>query len=59
MDKRELPDLIINGVSGGAGGTYNSVRIDGVGKVTGPIVTRIFKGNGHMNLKNDLSAEEA
>ncbi|MEK4143483.1 hypothetical protein [Paenibacillus odorifer] len=59
MDKRQLPDLIINGVSGGAGGTYNSVKIDGVGKVTGPIVTRIFKGNGHMNLKNDLSAEEA
>lgn len=35
------------------------MRIDGVGKVTGSIVTRIFKGNGHMNLKNDLSAEEA
>lgn len=59
MDNRQLPDLIINGVSDGAGGTYNSVSIDGVGKVIGPIVTRIFKGNGIMKLMSDLTAEEA
>lgn len=59
MDKHQLPDLIINGVSGGAGGTYNNVNMDGVGKVVGPIVARMFKGNGHMNLNDDLTAEEA
>jgi cytoskeletal protein CcmA (bactofilin family) len=59
MDKQQLPDLIVNGVSGGAGGTYNRVQIDGVGKVVGPIVARMFNGNGHMNLNSDLTAEEA
>lgn len=59
MDKQQLPDLVVNGVSGGAGGTYNRVQIDGVGKVVGPIVARMFNGNGHMNLNSDLTAEEA
>lgn len=59
MDNQQLPDLKINGVSDGAGGTYNKVEIDGVGRVMGPLVARMFKGNGDMKLKNDLTVEEA
>lgn len=59
MDSEQLPDLIVSGVSGGAGGTYNNVTIDGVGKVTGSVQAQTFKGNGHVHLKNDLTAEEA
>jgi len=58
MAEYQLTDLIINGVSGAGGGTYDNVRIDGVGKVSGPIVARDFKGNGHIRLKADLTADE-
>lgn len=58
MEKVQLPDLIISGVSDGAGGSYDSISIDGVGKVIGPLVARIFKGNGHIRLRSDLTAGE-
>ncbi|AJS59534.1 hypothetical protein [Paenibacillus sp. IHBB 10380] len=58
MEKNQLSDLIINGVSQAAGGTYDNVRIDGVGKVSGSIEARIFKGNGHMHFKADITAGE-
>lgn len=59
MDREKLPDLIINGVSGGAGGTYNNVAIDGVGTVTGSVLAQIFKGNGQIRMKKDLTVKEA
>lgn len=58
MEKNQLSDLIINGVSGAGGGTYNNVKIDGVGNINGSIVTRNFRGNGLMHLNADITAEE-
>ncbi|MRN53278.1 hypothetical protein [Paenibacillus monticola] len=58
MEQVQLPDLIISGVSDGAGGSCDSVSIDAVGKVIGPLVARIFKGNGHIRLRSDLTAAE-
>ncbi|NIK76526.1 cytoskeletal protein CcmA (bactofilin family) [Paenibacillus castaneae] len=58
MEKMPLSDLIINGVSGAGGGTYDNVRIDGVGKVNGAIEARSFKGNGHVHLNDDVKAIE-
>jgi cytoskeletal protein CcmA (bactofilin family) len=58
MEEYPLSDLVINGVSGAAGGTYENVRIEGVGKVSGTIVARRFNGNGHIRLKADITADE-
>lgn len=58
MEKNQLSDLIINGVSGAGGGNYNNVKIDGVGKVNGSIVACNFRGNGVMQFKADITTEE-
>ncbi|MGG1633300.1 hypothetical protein [Paenibacillus sp. NRS-1760] len=58
MMEYQLSDLKISGVSGAAGGSYDNVSIDGVGKVSGPIVARRFKGNGHIRMKAHLTADE-
>ncbi|MFE4710021.1 MULTISPECIES: hypothetical protein [unclassified Paenibacillus] len=51
-------DLVIAGVGGASGGTYDTVRLDGVATVNGSVEARIFKGNGHVHMKGDLRAEE-
>lgn len=51
-------DLVIAGVGGASGGTYDTVRIDGVGTVNGSVEARIVTGNGHINMKGDLRAGE-
>jgi cytoskeletal protein CcmA (bactofilin family) len=56
--EKHVSDLVINGISGAAGGTYNSVRIDGIGTINGAVKARTFKANGLMRLKGDLAAEE-
>ncbi|MCL6602272.1 MAG: hypothetical protein K6T94_05285 [Paenibacillus sp.] len=58
MIKKQLPDLIINGVSGGSGGNYDRVIIEGVGKVTSDTTSRVFKGNGLIRVNGDLTADE-
>jgi len=58
VNKQLLPDLIINGVSNAAGGTYDRVTIDGVGKVKGNLTSNVFKGNGTLRIKGDLSARD-
>jgi len=58
MNLEKLPDLIIEGVSGASGGTYDKVRIEGVGRVDGGITANVFKGNGQIRVKGDLAAGE-
>ncbi|QWU14549.1 hypothetical protein SAMN04487895_106314 [Paenibacillus sophorae] len=53
-----LSDLIINGVGSAAGGTYDKVLIDGVGKVEGSLTARIFKANGQIRVKGELETVE-
>ncbi|MFX3633967.1 MAG: hypothetical protein ACE3L7_26790 [Candidatus Pristimantibacillus sp.] len=58
MEGNQLSDLLIEGISGASGGTYENVKIDGVGKISDSIVARTFKGNGHMHFKANLTAQE-
>ncbi|MFC5702837.1 hypothetical protein ACFPVX_16240 [Cohnella faecalis] len=54
----QLTDLIIDGVSSSAGGQYRNVKINGVGKVGGELVSRTFAANGHISVQGSLRTEE-
>ncbi|MDQ0192892.1 hypothetical protein [Paenibacillus wynnii] len=58
MNKNQLPDMIISGVSDAAGGSYDQVIIDGVGRIKGAVTSRVFRGNGNIHVMGDLAAEE-
>ncbi|MFC5530066.1 hypothetical protein [Cohnella yongneupensis] len=58
MIKSGLPDLVVNGVSTAAGGTYGNVKIDGVGKVSGDIDAKTIKANGVIRMNGAVKAEE-
>ncbi|WP_379129452.1 hypothetical protein [Paenibacillus sp. sgz500958] len=58
MEMAKLPDLICEGVSSAAGGTYDQVKIEGVGTATGSVIANTFKGNGNIRVKGDLAAGE-
>lgn len=55
--QRRLPDLIINGVSSASGGQYDTVSIDGVGKVEGDLLSRTFKANGHIKVNGSMRTD--
>ena len=58
MEKKELPDLLMDGVSTAAGGTYNKVDINGVSKINGALSAHTYKCDGVMKLNGDLAAED-
>ncbi|WP_342561717.1 hypothetical protein NST84_18925 [Paenibacillus sp. FSL R7-0345] len=58
MDEQQLPDLLLTGVTGGAGGRYNKVSLDGVCKVNGNVSARMFQGNGVITVLGDAVTEE-
>ncbi|MHA6533406.1 hypothetical protein [Paenibacillus sp. BAC0078] len=58
MDKGNVPDLKFAGLGGAAGGLYNNVILDGVGRINGPVTARTFKGNGLIKLGGSLAVEE-
>jgi len=58
LTKEQLPNLLIKGVSDAAGGTYDSVQIDGMCKIGDSISARNFQGNGRIRVNGDLSAGE-
>jgi cytoskeletal protein CcmA (bactofilin family) len=57
MEKKVLPDLLMDGVGTAAGGTYNIVNINGVCKVNGALNAHTYKCDGVMKLNGDLAAE--
>ncbi|MFD1774264.1 hypothetical protein [Paenibacillus rhizophilus] len=57
-DEGQLPDLILNGVGSAAGGSYDRVLIDGVGKVGDSLTARLFKANGQIRVKGGLETGE-
>ncbi len=52
-------DLCISGMMSGQGGTYHSVRIDGVGKVNGDLDCVEFLCNGTARVKGGLKVQTA
>lgn len=52
-------DLNIQGVAKTGGGTYENVRINGVGDVDGDLVCKKFICNGRGKIKGDVNAEFA
>ncbi|AIQ13427.1 hypothetical protein PDUR_17025 [Paenibacillus durus] len=48
---------MLNGVGSAAGGAYDKVLIDGVGKVEGSLNARLFKANGQIRVKGGLFTE--
>lgn len=58
MDKVKVPDLRFAGLGGAAGGLYNNVTLDGVGRINGPVTARTFKGNGLIKIVGSLAVEE-
>lgn len=58
MNRDQLPDLVVNGVSDASGGSYGRVHIEGVGRVKNSLITKVFKGNGNIHVKGDLTAGE-
>ncbi|WP_238652927.1 cell shape determination protein CcmA [Paenibacillus piscarius] len=58
MEKKELPDLLMDGVHTAAGGRYNKVNINGVSKINGALEARTCKCDGVLKVNGDLTAEE-
>ncbi|WP_157243769.1 hypothetical protein [Paenibacillus jilunlii] len=58
MDKGGSADLLIAGIGGAAGGTYNHVSLEGVSRINGPVTAMTFTGNGRMRLGGSLTVEQ-
>jgi cytoskeletal protein CcmA (bactofilin family) len=57
MDKQQLPDLLLTGVTGGVGGHYNKVSLDGVCKVKGAVRAGTVQVNGMITFLGDVDSE--
>lgn len=53
-----LPNLTVDGVCNAGGGFYDSVNLDGVGKVTGAVKSRTFRANGQFKVLGNLDTTE-
>jgi len=53
-----LPKLTIDGVCNAGGGVYDSVNLDGVGKINGAVKSRAFRANGQFKVLGDLESTE-
>jgi len=53
-----LPNLRIEGVCNASGGVYDSVNIDGVGKIISGVEARTFQANGQLKILGDLKSNE-
>ncbi|GAC43068.1 hypothetical protein [Paenibacillus popilliae] len=49
-------DIMISGLGSSSGGTYQRVRIDGVGDINGDLVCTSFVSNGKGNVTGNLEA---
>lgn len=58
MDMNGKGDLKIDGSGSAPGGEYNSVRINGAGKIIGDVTCREFRINGSGNVDGSLDAED-
>ncbi|HWQ72658.1 MAG TPA: polymer-forming cytoskeletal protein [Desulfitobacteriaceae bacterium] len=51
-------DLKIDGCGSSSGGVFNSVKINGEGKISGDVVCRMFRINGSGCINGNLNAED-
>jgi cytoskeletal protein CcmA (bactofilin family) len=58
METFRKPDLIINGVSSGAGGDYGKVNIEGIGTIEGNVSALEFDVDGITKVRGNLLANE-
>jgi hypothetical protein len=57
MEPTKKPNLMINGVSHAGGGIYGKVNIDGVGTISGNLISDTFDTNGMTKVHGNLLTE--
>ncbi|MEI8200127.1 MAG: polymer-forming cytoskeletal protein [Eubacteriales bacterium] len=58
MDNTIKGDLKIDGSGSAPGGEYNSVKINGAGRITGDVVCREFRINGSGNVDGNIDMQD-
>jgi len=58
MDNSIKGDLKIDGSGSAPGGEYNSVKINGAGRITGDVVCREFRINGSGNIDGNIELDD-
>jgi len=58
MDNNCTGDLKIDGSGSAPGGTYDTVRINGIGKINGDVNCRMFRINGTGTVAGNLDTED-
>jgi cytoskeletal protein CcmA (bactofilin family) len=58
MDNNVKCELRINGCGSSKGGVYNTVKINGAGKISGNIICRVFRINGSGIVNGSLDTED-
>jgi len=59
MSDKSKPNLNLSGISSTNGGTFQSARIEGVGRINGDIFCSDFVQNGKMNIHGNVKATTA
>jgi len=57
VDNNEKGELKIDGFGSSSGGVYDSVKINGTGKISGDVTCTVFRLNGSGNIMGNLDAE--
>ena len=58
MDNNYTNNLMIDGSGSAPGGTYDTVRINGIGKINGDVICRMFRINGTGTVAGNLDTED-
>ncbi|MDD2234638.1 MAG: hypothetical protein PHZ11_08620 [Desulfitobacteriaceae bacterium] len=58
MDKNVRCELRINGCGSSKGGIFNTVKINGAGKIIGNVICRVFRINGSGIINGSLDTED-
>lgn len=57
-DGQVRPDLIVSGMTTSAGGNFNVVKIDGMGKVNGDLNCISMDVNGTLKMQGGITGEQ-
>ncbi|MBW7456172.1 polymer-forming cytoskeletal protein [Paenibacillus sepulcri] len=58
MDESKRRDLNLSGFGSAAGGDYRSVKIDGIGKVEGDLISESFQLNGVATIRGAIRSRQ-
>lgn len=59
MEQDSMRNLVLTGISSSNGGTFRSVKMDGVSKVNGDLVCTDFRSNGKTDVYGSVTAPTA